>query len=80
MKAQKKVNPLLVPSEKKSISMLVDKMGMSYPEVQEIISLYGVSASQLVERMQLSKYPFVYSGKVPGQCASFPMLIVRMRS
>jgi len=29
---------------------------------------YGVPASRLIELMQLSKYQFVYSAKVPGQC------------
>ena len=54
--------------EKKSESLLIEKMGMSKREIREVYMKYGVSASKLVELMQLSKYQFVYTGKVPGQC------------
>lgn len=53
---------------------------MSRKEVQEVNSLYGVSAAKLLELMQLSKYPFVYSGKVPGQCESYPISSLKMRA
>lgn len=51
-----------------SEKILMDKMGMSRREVKEVYLKYGVPASKLIELMQLSKYQFVYSGKVPGQC------------
>jgi hypothetical protein len=54
--------------EKKSEYLLAEKMGMSQREIREIYLKYGVSAAKLVELMQLSKYQFVYSGKVDGQC------------
>jgi hypothetical protein len=43
-------------------------MGMSKREIREVYLKYGVSASKLVELMQLSKYQFVYTGKIAGQC------------
>lgn len=58
----------LSAGEKKSEDLLVEKMGMSKKEIREIYLKYGVTASKLVELMQLSKYQFVYSGKVDGQC------------
>lgn len=60
--------PSLSADEKKSEDLLIRKMGMSKKEVREVYLKYGVTASKLVELMQLSKYQFVYSGKVPGQC------------
>jgi len=65
--AQKKV-PALSLTEKRSESLLVEKMGMSKREIREVYLKYGVTASQLVELMQLSKYQFVYAGRVAGQC------------
>lgn len=56
------------PAEKKSASLLMEKMGLTKKEFQEINSKYGVPASRLLEIMQLSKYQFIYTGKVPGQC------------
>lgn len=58
----------LSAAEKNSEKILMEKMGMTKKEVNEVFSKYGVSASKLVELMQLSKYQFVYNGKVPGQC------------
>jgi hypothetical protein len=55
-------------AERKSEELLMEKMGMSKREVREVYLKYGVSASKLVELMQLSKYQFVYTGKVSGQC------------
>lgn len=64
-----------IPSaEKKSEILLMEKMGMSKKEIREVYEKYGVPASKLVELMQLSKYQFVYSGKVPGQCESCTMI------
>lgn len=61
-------SPSLSAAEKNSEKILMEKMGMTKKEVNEVFSKYGVSASKLVELMQLSKYQFVYNGKVPGQC------------
>jgi hypothetical protein len=47
---------------------------MSKREIQEIYLKYGVTASKLVELMQLSKYQFIYSGKVEGLCE--PCMVV----
>jgi len=55
-------------TEMNSEKILMDKMGMSRREVKEVYLKYGVPASRLIELMQLSKYQFVYSAKVPGQC------------
>lgn len=55
-------------AEKNSEKLLMEKMGMSKKEINEVYSKYGVSALKLVEIMQLSKYQFVYTGRVPGQC------------
>lgn len=55
-------------AEMNSEKILMDKMGMSRREMKEVFLKYGVPASKLIELMQLSKYQFVYSGKVPGQC------------
>jgi len=41
---------------------------MSKREVREVYLKYGVTASKLVELMQLSKYQFIYNGKVEGIC------------
>lgn len=54
--------------EKKSENLLIKKMGMSKKEIREVYMKYGVPASKLVELMQLSKYQFVYTGKISGQC------------
>jgi len=60
--------------ERKSENLLMQKMGMSKREIREVYLKYGVSASKLVELMQLSKYQFVYTGKVSGQCE--PCMII----
>jgi len=60
--------------EKKSENLLIEKMGMSKKEIREVYLKYGVTASKLVELMQLSKYQFVYTGKVEGQCESCMMI------
>lgn len=54
--------------ENQSEVLLIQKMGMSKREIHEVYLKYGVTASRLVELMQMSKYPFVYSGKIEGQC------------
>lgn len=67
---------ILSPSfiERKSESLLIEKMGMSKEEIREVYSQYGVTASKLVELMQLSKYQFVYTGKIDGQCEPCMMI------
>jgi hypothetical protein len=60
--------PAISAAEKKSENLLVEKMGMSKREIREVYLKYGVPASKLVELMQLSKYQFVYTGKVAGEC------------
>lgn len=55
-------------AEKESTRLLMEKMGMSRKEIQEVKNNYGVSAMKLVELMQLSKYQFIHTGKVDGQC------------
>lgn len=55
-------------TEKKSEKLLLQKMGVSKKEFHEIYFRYGVDASTILELMQLSKYQFVYSGKVAGRC------------
>ena len=60
--------PLFATSEKDSQKLLIEKMGLSKKEFHEITDFYGVSASKLLEIMQLSKYQFIFTGKVPGQC------------
>ena len=56
------------PSEKSSQKLLMEKMGLSRKEFHEITDMYGVSASQILEIMQLCKYQFIFAGKNPGQC------------
>ena len=68
----KQYTPWKAPSveqvENNSVRELMDKMGMSKKEIREVKNNYGVSASKLLQLMQMSKYQFVYPGKVPGQC------------
>lgn len=59
----------LSASEKKSAKLLMEKMDISRKEMQEIVGKYGVSASKLVEIMQLSKYEFVNNDKASAHCA-----------
>jgi hypothetical protein len=61
-------SPDLFHTEKESENLLVEKMGMTQREIHEVYLKYGVTASQLVELMQLSKYQFVYTGKIDGLC------------
>jgi hypothetical protein len=55
--------------ERKSVRLLMEKMGLSKRELEQISEQYGVSASQLVEVMQYSKYQFVHHHELStGQC------------
>ena len=58
----------MAATEKRSAQLLMQKMGLAKKELEQINNQYGVSASQLVELMQFSKYQFVYQDAVPGQC------------
>lgn len=69
------IDPSLLRPEAESENLLMRKMGMSQREIREVYAKYGVSASRLVEVMQLSKYPFVYEGRVAGQCE--PCMLTR---
>lgn len=60
--------PTIAEVENQSVKQLMEKMGMSQKEIREIKNNYGVSAARLLELMQMSKYPFVYPGRVAGQC------------
>jgi hypothetical protein len=60
--------PSFSHAEKQSETLLMEKMGMSKREIHEVYLKYGVTASKLVELMQLSKYQFIYTGKVEGLC------------
>ena len=64
---QRQVSSLL-HTEKRSERLLIEKMGMSKREIQEVYMKYGVTASKLVELMQLSKYQFIYAGKGEELC------------
>ena len=74
----RKFSSPLSAAEKDSEKVLMEKMGMSKKEIREVYSKYGVSASKLLEIMQLSKYEFIYTGRVPGQCEPC-MMITKMK-
>ncbi len=54
--------------EKKSLKLLMEKMGLAKKELEQINNQYGVSSSQLLELMQYSKYQFVYTEKMARHC------------
>ena len=54
--------------ETASEQIIMQHMGLSDEEYQEITQVYGVSATRLVELMKLSKYNFIFPAKTPGQC------------
>jgi hypothetical protein len=58
MKSTKESN-YSASSEKKSMKLLSEKMGLSEKELEYISHQYGVSISQLVEILY-NKYPSVY--------------------
>lgn len=53
----------------------MEKMGMSKKEIREVYTKYEVNASKLLEIMQLSKYQFINTGRVAGQCE--PCMMIR---
>lgn len=48
--------------------LIMEKMGLSKKEFQEISEKYGVPAEKLLEVMQLSKYQFIQSFKGEPTC------------
>lgn len=56
----------LKAEEKKSAQLLIERMGLAKKELELISDQYGVSALQLVELIQYSKYQFVYTDKMTG--------------
>lgn len=60
--------PAYAAPDKSSEKLLMEKMGMSKKEIREVSMRYGVTPSKLVELMTLSKYQFVYTGRMEGQC------------
>jgi hypothetical protein len=54
--------------ETASEQIIMQNMGLSDEEYQEITQVYGVSATRLLELMKLSKYSFIFPSKAPGQC------------
>lgn len=54
----------MLTEEKKSKDILIEKMGLPKKELEQINELYGVTAAQLVEFMQYSKYQFVFENKL----------------
>lgn len=69
MKANtKKKTAVLSASEKRSVEFLMEKMGVSKKEIQEISRHSGVPASKMIELMQLSKYEFVNKIEEKGKC------------
>jgi hypothetical protein len=69
MKANtKKKTAVLSVSEKRSVEFLMEKMGVSKKEIQEISRHSGVPASKMIELMQLSKYEFVNKMEEKGRC------------
>ena len=54
--------------EKKSAQLLMEKMGVDREELEEISYQYGVSAAQLLELMQYSKYQFIITDHKSTNC------------
>ena len=66
MKFRSRVLNTRITEEKKSAQLLMEKMGLDKEELDEISYQYGVSAAQLLEVMQYSKYQFIITGNKPG--------------
>lgn len=58
--------PSLKAAEKESAKFLMEKMGLPKKELDEISTLYGVSAFQMMEVMQYSKYRFIQTDNMAG--------------
>ena len=59
---------IMFPSEKASSRILMERMGLNQKELEQIFLLYGVSAAEILQRMELSKYRFVRAKRKPGLC------------
>jgi hypothetical protein len=51
-----------------SEKILIEKMGLIKGELREINNVYGVSATKMLELMRMSKYQFIFPGKMDGLC------------
>jgi hypothetical protein len=80
MKSISKKNPFAITSsEKRSIKFLMEKMNISRKELEEIFRKSGVSASKMIELMQLCKYQFVNKeDEIPGLCEPCKIVPGRM--
>jgi hypothetical protein len=67
MKFRSRVLNTRITEEKKSAQLLMEKMGLDKEELDEISYQYGVSAAQLLDVMQYSKYQFI-KGNKSGNC------------
>ena len=67
--------PSAAAIEMASQKTLIEKMGLTQEEFEEVNIFYGVSAAKLLELMQLSRYQFIVPGKVPGQCEPCKMVV-----
>jgi glycerol-3-phosphate dehydrogenase len=47
--------------EKSSAKLLMNKMGLTKREYEEISAKYGVNASKLIEVMQMGRYRYVHA-------------------
>jgi hypothetical protein len=72
---QKSKLPSAAAIEQASEKILAEKMGLLEGEFREINDVYGVSATQLLELMRMSKYQFIFPAKVPGQCEPCSVIV-----
>ena len=67
--------PSAAAIEVASQKILIEKMGLTQEEFEEVNVFYGVSAAKLLELMQLSRYQFILSDKIAGQCEPCKMVV-----
>jgi hypothetical protein len=68
MKFRSRALIALLEEEKKSAQLLIEKIGLNEKELREISYQYGVSAAQLVEIIQYSKYQFPVQQERSNHC------------
>lgn len=68
MKFRSRGVPDRIKEEKESAQLLMEKIGLNEQELREISYQYGVSAAQLVEVIQYSKYQFPVQPEKSGHC------------
>jgi hypothetical protein len=76
-KTPRENSSLLSRSDKDSAKTIMQNMGLSKKEFEEISQLYGVAPSKLLEVMQLSKYSFIESFKLVNYCEPCRLPIYR---